>query len=701
MPLRPTRRLRILGAVIVALVLGLSARLFQIQVLRHDYYLQLACGQWEKKVTLPALRGSLYDRRGTPLAVSALHYKVSCDPQLWRGRPRAEREALIGDLSSLLARSRRSIERVGHSRGRYAVLHEGVALNLEERERLERSGLVHLEHCAQRLYPLGTLGAPLVGQLNVEGRGVSGLEAGLQSTLAGVPGVALVQKDEHGRPLISARNRVLEHPRRGGDVYLTLDHKVQAIADTELERALQESGARAGSVAVLDPHSGDILALASSPAPAAREGERYRPSEWKLLPVQATYEPGSTLKALSSIALLERGGVTLGTQEDAEDGYAVVDGFGIRDDRPHYGFLSFREAFVLSSNICFAKLSARVSDQELFGTLRDLGFGNSHGLALPGEEGGVLREPGDWSRRSRMSLSFGQEISVTPLQITAAFGALATGGTLMRPRILRAQWNAEAGELEEHEPVRLRRVCRPETAATLRGLLGEVVASGTGSKANVPGLVVGGKTGTAQKFEDGKLKRGAYLASFIGLAPLDQPRLVIGVFLDEPDREHFHGGQSAAPAFARIVEKLAVSTQYLHEEDTDAPRWTRKGRSLVAPSFLELDADQAEALALDAGLRTRWRGRGRRVVAQLPDPACRLRPDEPLLLVLGDPEAPSRELPDLRGLSLREARRLALERGYTVIPKGRGRVASQGMPDPRRGGAIPLRLKSDAPERSS
>lgn len=684
--------IRFVETVIVGLALVLGLRLFQLQVLDHEGFLRLANRQWQREVRLPAPRGNVYDRAGIPLAVGTTPFSISADPQAYQKRDPSGRQQVLATLEDVLGSSQRRLKRLLHGDGRFVLLHEGITLDPAQRERLQRTGVVHLEQCSGRIYPMGALAAPLIGFVNCEGEGVAGLEAGMQGELAGRPGLALVQKDDRGNSLISPLNRRVVEPRRGSDVYLTLDHKVQAIVDLELERAAIDAGARAGAAVVIDPHSGEILALSSWPAVAERGGAEYDPEEWKLLPVQAVYEPGSTLKAVTSIALLERGDVGLATQVDAEDGRALIDGFTIRDDRPHLGYLSFREAFAYSSNICFAKLSLRLSNETLFETLRNLGFGNSYGLELPGEEDGVLRGPDEWSPRSKLTLIFGQELSATPLQLTAAMGALAANGLLMKPRILRGIVAADGEKRRETEAVLLRRVCRPETARIIRGLMGDVVEIGTGTKARVPGLAVGGKTGTAQKFTGGSLKAGKYLASFIGLAPLDAPRLVIGVFLDEPRPAMAHGGQSAAPAFARIVERLAVTTPRLlaPEAGDQVSRPDRDGAAV--PSFLELDVATAESQARDAGLPMRFRGHGSRVVAQHPDPGCRRRADHLLELVLGDPETPSPDLPQLVGLSLREARRLALERGYRILPRGRGVVLEQGRPDAGRGGAIPLRL---------
>ncbi len=695
----PNRSLRLIEVGILVVALGLGIRLFQIQVVRHDEFLKLASKQWEKNIHLPALRGNLFDRRGAPLAVSSQHYRVTCDPSQWQKLDSETYSELVGELAGILGLRERKLRGMLRGKGHFATLHEGIALGLGERELLEGTGLVSMESQARRLYPLGTVGAPLIGQINSDGCGISGFEAGLQDFLAGTPGLAKVQKDDLGRQLISSRNHIVAEPLQGDDVTLTLDHKVQAIADVELARGACAANASSGAVVVMEPSTGEIIALSSWPAPTARDGS-YRAEEWKLLPVQAIYEPGSTLKAITSIALLEKGGIDMTTQVDAEDGRALIDGFRIRDDRPHYGLLSFREAFKVSSNICFAKFSSRVTDQELFSTLQAAGFGNRYGIALPGEERGQLRKPGDWSGRSRMTLSFGHEISATPLQMTAAFSAIANDGRLMKPYILRSRRDRVSGEVQEWGPTPMRRICRSDTAERIRELMALVVAEGTGTKAAVAGLSVGGKTGTAQKFDAEGLK-STYLASFIGMVPIEAPSLVIGVFLDEPDAAHCHGGSGAAPIFARIIEGIAVSTAYLRPAGEAVQMWAGDVGGPVAPTFLDLNSESAAALALSEDITITFKGRGSRVISQSPAPGCDLRSDQTIELALGDPGSRAESVPHLIGLSLREARRQALQRGYAIAPRGSGFVVSQGEPSPRDSGAIPVELEPSGMRRGS
>jgi len=679
----PPRGLKLLGGIFSALALVLAGRLFQLQVLDHDLYARCAARQWECKVALPAPRGNLFDRHGLPLAVSDQSTRIVTDPHWFAALSPDDRDKRIGLLAEATGQARKRIRRKLASGKHYVVLAEGLCLDRETKEGLEASGLCILETVSERLYPQGRIGAALIGFLDGEGGGASGLERSLEKTLAGRPGEAVVQTDDLGRKRTSARNRVLRRPRKGADVYLTLDFKLQALVERELEAAVRESEARSGSAVLLDPRNGDILALASCPAPESREGP-YRAEEWKLLPLQGVYEPGSTLKAVTSIALLEDGGVTLDSQVDAEDGSAEVDGFSIRDDRAHPGWRSFREAFILSSNVCFAKFSLRISEEDLFSTLRDLGFGNRYGLEYPGEQPGRLRPVSAWSDRSKLTLVFGQEISATPLQITTAIGAVAAEGELYKPRLLLAVQDPREG-LDTRKPVMLRKVCRKKTARILRGLCEQVVLQGTGKAAAVEGLRVGGKTGTAQKFDEKGLMRGKYLASFVGMVPVEAPRMVLGVFLDEPRYGRQHGGQSAAPAFARILRGVAIATDYL-------PLPLDEGSSLAAlpegprvPDFLDMDPDRAEGEALHRGLPVLLRGRGPRVVAQEPSPGAPLPPGEKLRLVLGDAEGGSREPPRLKGCSLRDARRKALERGYRLRPEGRGLVRQQFPPE---GGSI-------------
>ncbi len=683
MPSSPPHGLKLLGGIFLGLALLIAGRLVQLQILDHELYERCATRQWECKISLPAPRGNIFDRHGVPLAVSDQSTRVITDPHWIRALEEEEREEVVVLLMDLLGKTRWSIEHTLESEKRYVILGEGLRLSSEEKDRLLDTGVLGLESVSERLYPQGRIGASLIGFLGSEGQGASGLELSLEDILAGRPGEAQIQTDDLGRARASARNRTLREPREGGDVYLTLDFKLQALVERELEAAAIESEAAAGSAVVLDPQTGEILALASWPAPASRDA-KYRAEEWKLLPLQGVYEPGSTMKAVTSIVLLEEGGLNLDSQVDAEDGTALIDGFRIRDDKAHPGWRSFREAFILSSNVCFAKFSQRVSEEVLFSSLRDLGFGNRYGLEYPGEQSGLLRPVTAWSKRSKLTLSFGQELSATPLQITAAIGAVAAAGELYRPWLLRALQDPEDG-LELREPVFLRKVCRKKTAGLIRGLCKEVVIQGTGTAAAVEGLVVGGKTGTAQKFDEEGVMRGKYLASFVGMVPVEEPRLVIGVFLDEPRIGMHHGGQSAAPALARMVRGIAIATDYLPLPESEAESLADLPQGPRVPSFLEMDPATAENEALRAGLPLLLRGRGDRVVAQEPSPGAPLPPGEKLQLVLGGAAGEGQEPPALVGRTLRDARRKALESGYRLRPEGAGIVLRQFPPE---GGTI-------------
>jgi len=679
MPSNPPHGLRLLGGIFIALALLLLGRLIQMQILDHDYYRRSATRQWECKVSLPAPRGNIFDRQGLPLAVSDQSTRLSTDPNWIRALAPEKREAVVALLVELTDKTRWRIEQTLKSKKRYVILDENLRLTSLQKESLEATGVFNLEIVSERLYPQGRIGAALLGFLGSEGDGASGLELSLQEALAGRPGEAQIQTDDMGRVRPSARNRTLREPVRGADVYLTLDFKVQALVERELEAAVRGSDAKAGSAVVLDPGSGEILAVASWPAPAKRGGT-YRAEEWKLLPLQGVYEPGSTLKAVTSIPLLESGGLTLDSQVDAEDGSAEVEGFTIRDDKPHPGWRSFREAFMLSSNICFAKFSQRLSREVLHSSLRDLGFGNIYGLEYPGEQAGRLRPPSAWSDRSKLTLIFGQEMSATPLQITAAIGAVAAGGEFYKPRLIRGVQDPERG-LDTSEATLLRKVCRKKTAAIIRSLCEETVLAGTGTAAIVEGLRVGGKTGTAQKFDEGGVMRGKYLASFVGMVPADAPRLVIGVFIDEPRFGLHHGGQSAAPAVARIIRGIAIATDLLPLPEGAGGEFAAMPAGPKVGSYLDMEPAKAEGEALRAGLPVLLRGRGTRVVAQEPAPGAPLPPGEKLRLVLGDPIQRVEEPPRLEGCTLREARRKALEGGYRLKPEGAGVVLRQYPPE--------------------
>jgi cell division protein FtsI/penicillin-binding protein 2 len=615
-------RIEQIAALVLGLFLLIAARLFVIQVLRHHEYRSHQIRQVDSKRDVPARRGRILDRNGHVLAFDVVAYDVSILKSRVRRRD-------LDAVAAALGRSRDEIVRALRDGGRFVTLAHRVTLSRLTAKRLASIPGVCLKVRSFRQYPFGTLAAQYIGFTDVQGRGVEGIEKAFDVALRGTPGQTILLRDENGAPIATRSSR---DPEDGADVVLALDVDVQRIVDDELQRAVAETGAHGGSILVLDPYTGAILACASAPAPA-RRGIDYDPDVWRNRAVYDLFEPGSTLKPITVAAAIRRGIVTPATRIYAERG---AKRFGratvIRDaHREGDGWLTVSEAFARSSNICFAKMARALSSDQLYEDLRSFGLGNRSGVDLVGEPRSQLALPRDWSGRTRLTLGYGQETSLTALQLAGLYTSIANGGTLIRPRVALRRIEP-GGDVVDFAAQDVRRVLSEELASTLRGLCALTVREGTGKRAHVDGVRVAGKTGTAEKAEGGRYVN-RYVASFGGFAPVESPRLTCLVVLDEPQGRYHWGSQSAAPAFQRVIDAIARSTSYLGP----APERVRVVRAKDL---------QPENSGLASPLRLATLGGGR-------------------------------SLPDLRGLSLRAASRWLRQLGARAQVEGAGVVRSQ------------------------
>ncbi len=537
------RRRRLLLAVLVGGAVVLLGRGFQVQVLEAAEWQGRAVRQQRDRVPLPAERGTIYDRTGVPLAATREMVRVSVAPREVVDRA-GTAEALRKELGLDRAGVRRALDR---SR-RWVVipgLYEPPA-----RETLEPLRGVYLERVLQRFRPHGEVALELLGRTTAEGRPLGGLELELDSLLRGEDGFAVVRRDARGEPIPGALVPVRK-PRPGRSVYLTLDVGLQEIAEGALDEALAENDATGGDLMFVDPRTGEVLAAASR----RPDGSRV----WR--GVTDPYEPGSTMKPFVMSALLDRDRVALTDSVFAENGSYRL-GARTISDVENLGWLTAAEVLQHSSNIGMSKLSARLQADEQYATLRDFGFGTPTGILYPSESGGRLERPERWSAYTQASMAMGYEISVTPLQMTMAYGAIANGGRLLEPRLVR-EIRDEAGKvLLRTEPRELRRVIRAETAEKVAGVLADVVEGGTGRRAGLGDFHVAGKTGTARVFENGRYHRDEFTASFAGFFPAQDPQLV---FLVKLDRGSHYGGAVAAPVTrSTLAAALAARTSPLN-----------------------------------------------------------------------------------------------------------------------------------------
>ena len=672
-----TFRLHIVGVAFALVTLSLWGRLVQVQVFNQAHYDSLAKDQWTARRDVPAVRGCVFDRSGRPLALSVHSFSVAVQPSQVAEKAKVE-AALVKYLSVPKKEAREKIR----SEKTFVYVKRRCPLSKDAQAALKKLAGVVVEPEADRVYPFGATAAKLVGFVGIGNKGMAGIEAAFDGELAGTPGWEEVQRD--GRYRARGYETFAEQePVHGTHVFLTIDARIQEIAEMELHKAVAESRAKGGVVLVMERKTGEILAAAESPSPQSRGPKERADSLWTLRSVSCVYEPGSTFKLITAAALLESGKVRSTDVFDGENGEAKVGVATIRDAHP-FGRLTFKEAFVQSSNVVFAKASTRLAAQEFLEYINLFGFGAPTGIELRGESGGRVAPVSRWSKRTQITMAFGQEIAVTPLQITAAFATVANDGILVMPHLVRSVADETTGASPPATPVEVRRVISESTARVLKDYLRGVVIDGTGKAAGLEFLETAGKTGTGEKSAPrGGYIPGAYVASFVGFAPVDDPKIVCLVLLDEPNWENRFGGVSSAPVFARIMEALASSSHVFDDVLQREPAGDdgSGGQRFVAPNFLRMSRDVVMERARMLDLNLLCKGESGTVIAQDPDPGVAIDRDVVVRVYLSGGEngekSKGKETPDVMGLPLRAARRSAAEAGFKCEVTGRGFVVSQ------------------------
>lgn len=556
------RWVRVRIALVVTLLLGgaggLVHRAFDLQVVRADELRAEAEEAQLRDVRLSPKRGTIVDRNGEELAVSVDVDSVYANPRLMR-REGASIDEIAARLAPVLDLP---LERVTArlTQDRYFVWLERQ-VSPEEAAAVRSLDLpgIYLATESERFYPNRSLAAHILGSVNVDGEGLEGLELSLEDRLRGESASIPALRDRRGRVVFSD-HLLDDRASLGDDVALTIDRAIQAVAERELMLSVRTFEAESGSVVVMDPNTGEILAMASYPTFDPNDAGASPPASRRFRAITDRFEPGSTVKPFTVAAALAAGVLRPSERIDCEGGRMEVDGAEpIRDTHPCVGPITPAEILSHSSNIGAAKIGRRLTSRGLYRAFRRFGFGVPAGIPLPGETSGVLRHHSEWYERDLLSIAFGQGMSVNALQLATAMGVIANGGRLMEPLLVRRIVDANGDVVEEAAPSVRRQVVPRATARLVADMLTAVTSDdGTGAEAAIDGYLVAGKTGTAQKHD---AVRGGYhtddsnhwLSSFVGFVPAEAPRLVIAVIIDEPTIDHY-GGVVAGPVFRRVGE---------------------------------------------------------------------------------------------------------------------------------------------------
>jgi cell division protein FtsI (penicillin-binding protein 3) len=643
-----------------------TSRAYDLQVARAPLLREMAEEQYLRDVRLSPKRGTIYDRHGAELAVSVDVDSAWANPrELAReGRDPVEVANLLGtvlDIDEAQIATRLASDR-------YFVWIKR-RLTPREANRVRELGIpgVHMEREARRYYPNRELASHVLGFANVDGRGIEGLELALDEELRGSVEAVPAIRDREGRVVFSEQ-LLDDRSAQGEDVYLTIDKTIQHIAERELALAVRTFEARAGSVVVLDPTTGEILALANYPTFNPNEPARYDAAHRRNRAITDFFEPGSTMKPFTIAGALAAETIRTDQLIDCQNGIMEI-GEEIIHDSHAYSELTPAQILAHSSNIGTAKIGASMGRRGLFRTLRRFGFGERTSLPMPGETEGILRHYRHWYEMDAATISFGQGMSVTNVQLAAAMGAIANGGRLMDPILVRRV--ASADETVTEAVPRVRRHVVPEHVADLVGDMLTAVTGpdGTGAAAAIDGYLVAGKTGTAQKadYVHGGYAENSWLASFVGFVPAENPRLVISVIIDEPVIAYY-GGEVAGPVFRRVGESalrhLGVPASAGGEALVELSRERRQREAALARA--ERERARAERLAARERRRARLEGR------EVPETEPALEA-EPELAPLEENQA---RVPELEGSTIRHALVALRDAGLEAEVHGSGLVRS-------------------------
>ena len=526
-------------------------RLATLQVLQAAELTVKADRQHQKTVSLEGVRGTIVDRHGKMLAMNLEVPSVFGVPTAIESPARTARS-----LSPVLRVRADELERkLRQDRGFVWLARKLDPEQGRQLERMPMEGIgVVLE--GRRFYPKGPLLSHVLGFAGMDGEGLEGIERRYESHLHGEKRVTVLQRDALGRTVFPKELSSEQSPAPGHRLVLTIDEVIQYIVEKELEEAVARAAAKSGTMIVMDPSTGAVLASAVSPRFDPNAVSALGPDRWRNRALTDTYEPGSTMKAILAAAVIEERVMKPETLVFGEQGRMAVANTTIHDHEK-LGWLSFAQVIQKSSNIGAAKAGMVLGEQRLYRYLQSFGFGERTEIDLPGEAAGLLKQPRAWERRTLASISMGQEIGVTPMQMVSAVAAIANGGVLMRPYIVSEIRDAQGQALKEVLPHVKRRVISPETARTVTTILEGVVTDGTGGKAAIAGFRVAGKTGTAQKIDSHTRRYSAsqFVSSFVGYVPANNPRLAMIVVIDEPRGESW-GGTVAAPVFNRVGERV-------------------------------------------------------------------------------------------------------------------------------------------------
>lgn len=689
------------------LFLILVGRIYYVQVVTGSEWYDMAKKRWSANEVLVAKRGTISDRDGNVFAMDTIAYNVSVNPQIINDEELTEE--IIDGLHEILGKSKDDLRKIvtakKESDGKYFtqrdIRPEGLKIDkttadklktfrdeLKKEKKVNDVGII-LSEDLKRFYPRHALASQLVGYLDRDGIAMTGVEASFDDQLKGENGFVHYEKDGQ-RVQLSEGDFEIEPAKDGKDLKLTIDSDIQHYVDEALNEIVRKYSPKSATAIAADPQTMEILAMSSAPA--------YDPNTyWKdnansyNHSIKSLYEPGSTFKIVTLAAAVEEG--LFNPEEKYKSGQIKVPGGLVRDiKREGWGTISFLEGLKHSSNVAFVKLGyERLGAEKLREYITNFGFGSKTGIKLSNELTGSIRFQ---YPLEVANATFGQGVTVTPIQQVAAVAAVANGGKLLQPQIIKSITDPVTKTTTEVEPTLIRQVISKETSTLVGEYLEQVVSDqvdGSGRNAYIEGYRVAGKTGTAQKSDGKGYSKTKFVVSFIGYAPVENPKIVVYVVVDEPNDPLVGGGKVAAPAFREIVlkslRKMGVAPTYTADDSA-----AKKEVTVTIPDLSDLKVAQAKAELAAKGIESEFVGKGGTVLQQIPAAGSIVHPTQRVYLITEQQDKLS--VPDLTGVSLRDALEVTSLIGVRVITEGTGFVVSQKVEEINGKRVIRIKLKS-------
>ncbi|SHJ56220.1 stage V sporulation protein D [Tepidibacter formicigenes] len=694
-------RLVVLLFFVCFLFLGLIIRVGYLQIVKGDWLNEKALSQQTRDISVEPKRGTIYDRKGKELAVSVIKHTVWAKPSEIKDKRETSKV-----LAQILDEDENEIYKIINENKRLVKIKRWIDDDKVDKIKKSKVKGIWVSKDNKRYYPYGNFAAHILGYVSADNSGGSGIELEYDKDLRGLPGRNIISTDASGRKIPYGDEKYNE-PKDGLGVVLTIDEVIQHYAEKAVDEALQINKAKKVHAIVMDPKTGDILAMVSKPdynpndprTPIyhifEEELSKYEEKEkikgwfkmWRNPIVNDVYEPGSTFKLIVASAGLEEGVVTP-EEEFYDKGYIDVAGRRIKDaiyPRSH-GKETFAQAIQNSCNPVFVEVGQRLGVDKLYDYINAFGFTQTTGIDLPGEGQSIVYNKKNVGPVELATISFGQGISVTPIQLITAISAIANDGELMKPRVVKELVDSKGNVVKKFEPEGIRRVISEETSKTLRKIMEAEVVDGGGNKAYIPGYHVGGKTGTAQKVINGRYAKGRYISSFVGIAPADNPKVVVLAVVDEPNVESYYGGITAAPIVKEIIYNtlryLDVKPTYTEEEKKGLVK-----EETIVPEVRNLKIQEGGKVLLENKLNYMVEPNvhisgNERIIDMFPKPGVKVPIESNITLYIETSKGENNEMskvsiPDFSGKTIKEVANIIQGLGLKLKPIGNGKAVNQ------------------------